>query len=403
VLLHSAGRPQDDAPAAAAPAAPAKDRIVTVHGGGQLRDALRHAAGGSSIVLAGGAYPAVTIARGYSPAITIRPAKGEKAVLAGLRFSGASGVVVRGVRTTGESDVAMGSHDITFDGVGCTLAIGDLQHSCFYLHDSSARLVVRNSTAVGGFDSVKLFGCSGSTWTSDVLIADNRFTRASEDLIHVNCARDVRVVHNYLHDPVDNDDHNDGIQSQASDGLRILRNTFTFTKANPDGPNQAIILGRTGPPSPDLVTHSTVSGNLIHHWPGIPIILAGTDDTTVVNNTAWDSGPESNQGLTITGSGDFANSGLQVWNNILGTVWVDPGSTTPTVCDHNLLQLAPQQGICSDELRVADPRFADHAGYLLRRTSPAWKRAATGEGTPDDDLDGSTCTAPRLGARCLRP
>ncbi|HEY3614116.1 MAG TPA: right-handed parallel beta-helix repeat-containing protein [Gaiellales bacterium] len=404
VLLHAAGWPFGSAPAAAAPTAGAKAKVVTVHGGGQLRAALRHAQGGTSILLAGGNYPAVTIERGYSPAITIKPVQGQKVVLAGLSFSGASGVVVRGLRTSGESDVGAGSHDITFDGVGCTLPIGDLEHSCFYLHDSSQHLVVRNSTAVGGFDGVKLYGCSGSTWTSDVLITNNRLTRASEDLIHVNCARNVSIVHNYLHDPIDNDDHNDGVQSQASDGLRIVRNTFTFTRPNPDGPNQAIILGRTGPDSPDLVTHSTISGNLIHHWPGIPIILAGTDDTVVVQNTAWDSGEDDDQGLTSSaGSDGFANTGLRIWNNILGQVWVDPGASAPVLCQHDILQVAPQPGICGDDLRIVDPRFADHADYLLRTTSPAWKLAGTIEGTPEDDLDGAACKAPRLGARCLRP
>ena len=60
-----------------------------------------------------------------------------------------------------------------------------------------------------------------------------------------------------------------------------------------------------------------ISGNLIHHWPGVAIILDGTANTDVVNNTAWDG----YQGFTLAGGGGFyANTGVRVWNNIFQTV-----------------------------------------------------------------------------------
>src|SRR5262249_6327130 len=197
--------------------------------------------------------------------------------------------------------------------------------------------------------------------------AKNGLSGASDDVIHINGGRDIPVEQNYIHDPIDNSDHNDGIQSQASDGLQIVRNTFTFTHSNPVGPNQAIIIGRTGPPSPDLVTNTLISGNLIHHWPGIGIIIDGTSNTDVVNNTVWDG----YQGFTITGIGASANTGVSVWNNIFSTLSVDPGSPPPGTCAHNVVSERLQSGICQTDARTADPQFLDHQNYYLGQNSPA--------------------------------
>jgi hypothetical protein len=394
VLMHGSGGARNESTAFGAKG----DTTVDVHSANELKSAIQKADDGDTIVLHAGTYPQTTIDRRWARTVTLEGAPGENVTVAGFYISNAAEVAIQDLQTTGESDVVTGSRDVTFDNVTCTLKIGDRNDSCFYLHDNSSGLTVRNSSAVGGFDGVKIYGCSGSNWTSNITISDNDLSQSSEDMIHVNCGRNITVMHNYIHDPVDNADHNDGIQSQASDGLQIIRNTFTFTHSNPNGPNQGIILGRTGPPSDDLVTNTLVSGNLIHHWPGIGIILDGTQDTDVVNNTVWDG----YQGFTLTGTAAFANTGVRVWNNIFSTLYLDPGSRAADTCAHNLVGERLQNGVCQTDARTGNPHFVNARTYLLQPDSPAWGDAGTLAATPSVDLDGKRCRQSHLGARCLR-
>jgi hypothetical protein len=394
VLLHGNGGPRNESTAFGARGA----ATVDVHNANELNNAIKKASDGDTIVLHAGTYPQTTINRRWTQPVTFEGAPGENVTVAGFYISAAASVTIQDLKTNGESDVVTGSRDVIFDDVSCTLKAGDRNNSCFYLHDSSSGLTVRDSVATGGFDAVKIYGCSGSSWTSNITISDNDLSGSSEDMIHVNCARNVTVEHNYIHDPVDNSDHNDGIQSQASDGLQIIRNTFTFTHHYPDGPNQAIILGRTGPPSDDQVTNSLVSGNLIHHWAGIGIILDGTENTSVVNNTVWDG----YQGFTLTGTGQYANTGVEIWNNIFSTLYNDPGTPAADMCAHNLVGERLQAGVCQTDARTGDPDFVNRQTYLLAPGSPAWGGAGVQADTPSVDLDGKRCRQPHLGARCLK-
>jgi hypothetical protein len=153
------------------------------------------------------------------------------------------------------------------------------------------------------------------------------------------------VEHNFIHDPVDNGIHNDGIQSQRSDGLTITRNTISFQSVAPyDGPNQGIILNEDCTLPNGLVTNSVISNNLIAHWnAGRPVELSGVNGVKVVNNTLLDH-PEQALGLQLRRleRGDLEQHrrhglrrrGLELSN--LLRYELDPASLVgPFLCEHD--------------------------------------------------------------------
>jgi hypothetical protein len=215
----------------------------------------------------------------------------------------------------------------------------------------------------------------------------------------------MTIEHNTIRDPVDSSEHNDGVQSQHSSSLRIVRNTFSWASAPPaGGPNQAIMLGNLPSRWPDRkVANTYVASNLVHHWNGgRPLIMNGTEGTRIVNNTFADSGNAANDSsITIShqGSAGGQNPGLEIWNNILDSVHVDGGAALPVFFDTNLFSKR-SKGMKGKDAIVADPLFANRASYRLSRRSPARSRGSNRPGTPALALDGSRRLKPlNLGAQ----
>ena len=377
-----------------------------MYSGDSIRHAVAAASSGDTIVVHGGSYSEVKLTRRFAPAVRIVGAPGESVTVAGFVISGGAGYVVRGLHTNGESRLQNGAHDVTFDHVRCSIPTGDTSSSCFYFHDNSHDAVVANSYASGGWDGVKLYGCDGSSWANNITVRDSEITAANEDLIHVNCANNVTIKHNWLHDPVDTDDHNDGVQTQASGNLRIVRNTFSWTSVPAQGgPNQAMILGNAPAQWPDRqVINTLVANNLVQHWNGgRPLIMNGTVNTRIVNNTFMDSGDAALNDPSITvanqGSDGGQNPGLQIWNNILKSVDYEPGSTHPSFFSTNLIT-DPIAGITGADALTGDPEFVDRTLYALAAGSAANGRALIRVGTPRLDIDGrKRRLPPSLGAR----
>jgi hypothetical protein len=275
--------------------------------------------------------------------------------------------------------------------------------SGFYISGTSHDIDILNVTIRGGWDGVKVYAAYPA-WASNIVVRDSDIAGAGEDDFHVDGASNMLVEHNFIHDPQDNADHNDGLQSQRSDGLTITRNTISFQSVAPyDGPNQGIILNEDCSLPNGLVTNSVISNNLIAHWnAGRPIELSGLSGAKVVNNTAVDDGPGQDYAsitLNKRSGCNFDAVNVEVWNNIVDKVYVDAGTSQPSFCDTNLIRHPSTTANCANTI-PNDPQFVDTSSYALKSTSPAVGAGLTRAGTPTIDIDGAVRAIPLdVGAR----
>lgn len=345
--------------------------VREVFAGGSIESAVAAQTGGGTIVVHAGSYPLVVLSRTFSKAVRIVGATGEDVSVGGFVISGA-GYTIGRLHTRGESRLEGAAHDVTFDRVVCHIPSADTADSCFAFHDASHDAVISRSVARGGFDGVKFYGCGGAPWANNISVVDSEITGANEDLIHIDCANDVTVARNDLHDPAANSDHNDGIQSQASNNLRIIGNTFSFSSVPAlGGPNQAMMLGNVPAQWPDRkVTNTVVAYNVVRHWNGgRALIVNGTENLRIVNNTFVDSGNAAinDPSITVGNQGAYGgqNPGLEIWNNIMQSVYYDPGSTPPAFFSTNLLT-QPRPGMSGTNVITGPQNYR----YALATGSP---------------------------------
>ena len=133
--------------------------------------------------------------------------------------------------------------------------------------------------------------------------------------------------------------------------------------------------------------NSVLVNNLVHHWRGIGIMLAGTDNTLVANNTAYANGTDGTwSGLSLVSKNnpaDFANTRVRVVNNVLNRMSVANGSERPELEEFNLVR----EGGAGIGLLTSAPQFVDEVSMKLRATSPA-VNTGTSRYAPDNDING---------------
>ena len=296
-----------------------------VYPGGSISGAVASSSSGDTVVVHAGTYPKQTISKAFGSTVSLQAAPGEVVAVQGFEFLGASHLALSGLRIEPDSTSVSG------------VRIANQAHD----------ISVTQSTLVGGQFNVRLYGHGSnssteakpsSEWPYNIRIADSELVGAAIDNVQIDGARDMTIEHNYIHDPQANDDHNDGIQSTASDRLRILRNVLAAPGTA--GPDQGIILGRANPPDSygyRKVTNTEVVNNLVHQWRGLGIILGGTDATAVVNNTAYDNGDGTWAGFTMSAKNDpakFQNTNARLVNNVFDRMSVGSGSDSPAVESH---------------------------------------------------------------------
>jgi parallel beta-helix repeat protein len=371
--------------AAVAPAtALAADRHV--YSGQSLSAAISAAAAGDTVVVHAGSYPQQRLSSQFSAPVVVTAEAGDSVNVAGFTFSGAHNIHVRELRINGmvraENSSALRFDDVVVDP-------GESTVDGFRFNDYASDIVVSESRVVSGRFNVYFWGPSPAAWPERIRVVHSELTGASADNVQIGGGRDITLGHNYIHDPLENSDHNDGVQAIASDGLKLVGNTVS-TPASPavGGPDQGILLGRADPPEADrLVENSVVVNNLVHHWRGIGIMLAGTDNTLVANNTAYANGTDGTwSGLSLVSKNnpaDFANTRVRVVNNVLNRMSVANGSERPEVEEFNLVR----EGGAGTALLTSDPQFVDGASLNLRATSPA-VNTGTSTYAPTNDIDG---------------
>lgn len=283
---------------------------------------------GQTVTVPTGAHPALAITnRIWAPPLKILGQDG--ATVDSVTLSGVTGLVVEKVKIPRTVLINNGSSDITFKQNVITGQGG----IAIDVRSRSHHLSFIGNTVERGGRNILLYSGSvpESQWIHHVTIQGNDLGGAVGDNIQITGATDVLIAQNYIHDPADNTDHNDGIQLLGAQRVRITQNTLTTHGGCCLG-DQGIIIsaaraaGGTTSTVPDpylKVSNTTVDHNLIHHWRGTGIAVDGTLNTTITRNTSWDNfssaSTTSKIGLLI-GTTLGPNTGIVVDGNILQTV-----------------------------------------------------------------------------------
>jgi hypothetical protein len=368
-----------------APAAQAAERHV--YPGQSISSAISASGPGDEVVVHAGSYPAHWITKAIDGApVSVRPAAGEAVTVAGLTFSGARNIHVRGLELTGRLLTRSASR-LRFEGVNIERA-PDAESEAARFEDGTADVTFNGGRLIGGYRAVTFAGdkYNSLNWPTRVRIEDSEIARGRGDNVQVYAAREIAFVGNHIHDPQDNPDHNDGIQLIAGFGVTIDSNVFTAPTGE-EGPDQAIIVGHMDPYDPLRRIHDVaIRNNLIHHWRrGASLVVSGVEGIDVANNTIYDGGASgTSASLYASSKGDptrFANNDFRLWNNILYKAMFVNGADRPQFESHNLVQT----GGGGPSLITSEPQFVDRLGYKLSAFSPAVNRALLITDTPTTD------------------
>lgn len=298
--------------------------------------ALRDVPPGSVVHLGAGRHGAQDLVGLRTAGVLVRPAPGADVVVTGLSLRDSSGLDFAGFTVVSPPGVDRSavhvtgdSHDVRFLRL-TVRPVGDDARSGVEVAstgegDPPRDVVVRDCRIDGsgarGPSSrgvlVRGPDADPSTWPRRVTLVRNDVGHAWADLVQIGGGVDVTVVDNLLHDVVDDDEHNDGVQSYASLRLRISGNRV-WGGGTPSGPDQGIILGGVAESDHFTVVDSLVENNLVVGWRGQGITLAGTTRTRVRANTVAGVGGSA---VVLTG----VNRGSSLTNNLLQDVLRFPG------------------------------------------------------------------------------
>jgi hypothetical protein len=360
--------------------------------GQSITSVINASAAGDTVRIHAGNYPALNLTKSFSSS---NP----------LNIVGESGVVIAGITLPNVSGYNISS---------ITSSVPDDRNCCnasaFYISGTTNHITLSNSTLHGGFVTLKFYSGSDNeaNWAHDIYIHDNDISGTGGDLIHVDCLKDSIFEHNFIHDPgayfAASDEHHDGIQDQSSDNLQIIRNTFKADAVTPgqaQGTGQAMLLQSEEAFPNRFVTNTLVANNLVYNWNfGLSVqILEGNIGTKFVNNTVYAGGLDGTS-LTIS-SGPMASSGIEIWNNILDSSFLNDGGSEISFYDTNWFRVQARNGMSGSHFSTGDPKFVDTTGgFALKPTSPAKSLGLTRAGTPTTDIDAAARpTPPELGAR----
>lgn len=371
-----------------------------VQPGGSFAPAVSGSAAGDTVVVRNGTYSAQSLSGLTKNNVTLIGESRTGVVVKGLTVSGSSGLHISGMSLLNDSSsgsavvrVVNGSNDIVLSD----LYVAPRAQSGVEIASNAYRVTVRDSTITGQYVTgtlasnmtsrgVNIKGGTGTrdTWVHDISVIGNDIGQAGSDIIQIGGAYDVLIQGNVLHDPQENDDHNDGVQTYGSDNLRIIGNRF-YSRGAQGGPDQAMMI-RSHPSISNLkVTNTYVANNIIAGWRGSGIVVAAeTWTTTVVNNTGWGNGGSS---LAVVN----AVSNMKVFNNVFDRVYLS--GSNPSMYNNCI-----SSGPGGSANISADPQFADTTWYRLKASSPCVNHG-TPTGAPATDFGGAPRgAAPDAGA-----
>jgi chitodextrinase len=361
-------------------------RTRHVYAGQDLGAAINAASSGDTIVVHSGTYPRTMISKQFISPTSVQAAAGESVVVRGISLSRAAFVNIAGLAVNSGST-----------GV-----------DAFEVKDAAHDLVIERNTISGSRIGVKFYGRPHTSgWPRRVAIRNNNISGSYIDAVAIDGGYDLTVAGNDIHDLQVNGNHNDGVQAWAVDGLVINRNKIYFSgqrswDCTAGCPNQGVMLGHGGDLVNQRVKNVQIEANVIHHYPGIPINLAGTENVRIVNNTAYDSGHLGRWSALSIGTkgnpGLYNNTGLEIWNNVFNRASCCGGGAPPAYCDFNIIRDTSGY-LCGARNLTLDPLLLDRLTYRLLPGSPAIDSGVNRPGTPAEDVDRESYGVPERGAR----
>jgi hypothetical protein len=308
-------------------------------------DALRAVAPGQAVRLRPGTYAPQILRDLALPGVTLWGAARDSVVVPQIELAAVSGLTIGNLTVTAaarDSSVRIraGSHDLRLVDATVRPRTG----SGVDIFEGASAVTVERVAIDGSAQNTKLGRGvrilnegPPETWSHDIVIRASDIGHVAADAIMLAGARAVTIEGNDIHDLQANDDHNDGIASAGSIGLRIVGNRFRSPGRS--GPDQAIILGRPDGSSTLVVRDTYIAGNIVGSWRGTGIILSGTENTTIVGNSVAAGGTPDfrSASLDLRGSAAAGNTGLRVYDNVLYAVRVT-NTRTDLWQDHNCVE-----------------------------------------------------------------
>jgi hypothetical protein len=361
-----------------------------------LTEALSRAAGGETIVVGPGSYPAAADSHARMQTVTVIGPGAGVASVAGLKITGGQELSVRGLSFTGPVTagydtvrrLAQPARDIVLSSVDITAPPGG---GCVGARNGVEGFTI---TASRIHDCVNGFGAgSGPTipMSTGLEISNSVLEHFAGDAVQFGNWKQVRITGNTIRDMRDpaGKIHNDGIQITGySHGVVISGNRIS------DSRHQLIFMQDALGPIDDV----RVENNLLLRAGGVALQSQGIAAARIVNNTIWDNGVS---GLWLTPG--FERAGVRIMptdtvvtNNIvqrfelLGGAGVATAAGNVTACN---AALAPGSTCLTDvgfDSAGAEP-------FRLTAASPARGLGSTAAfaGT---DLTGLARSAPVPGA-----
>jgi len=366
-------------------------QTISVAPGQSVTTALAQAKAGDVVLLEAGTYPAITLMNRDFGGVTLRGAARNESVLQGIYLKNVQHLTVHNLpvrtpadTTTSAIRITDASAYLTFSYVtaephgssaGAGFDIGAYTGEPTPSHD----IVIANSLYEGmysggeGGRGLRIYAgdIPSAKWPYNITLKDSWLRRSSADLVQIGGGRNVTITGTYLGKPQENSGHDDGIQAYGSDNLVVSNNTFT-APGTYSSVDQAIILGQPYGGTTNLkVTNSLLEGNVVSHWRGQGILLAGTTNTIVRNNTVTQLDGSGSAFVLSPGTWNDTNVNVQAYNNIFDKFLLVNGGT-PTVSDYNVIGKTAVSDIGAHSYRV-DPTtvFSSMTTYDIKPDSVA--------------------------------
>jgi Right handed beta helix region len=369
----------------------------TLSPGATLKSVLSQSAPGDRVVVHGGSYPAETLTNLFAADVWVVAAAGETPVFHGLNLNKAAHLVFSGVHFDGTVNLN-GAHDVVFDHVDLDVGTQDISglelfNSAGATHD----VRVLRSRVAGGARTIFMGGQFGleETWNHHLEFRGNEFVCGTHNCFQLSGARDTVIEDNDFHDP-----KGAGVLTAGATRITIARNRMRGTKSVAVPAIQLATPGKEwdnyGGVEHMISSDILVANNLIVSWGGAGIELDAVTNVKMVFNTVvdgvglstWRRSPHDQQNnVILTG-----NEQLQLWNNILPSIQLDPGDPRPMFEANNYVGtggggVGLVRGTASYvdlvEYQPVASSPARHGGVVTALT-PAFDRRGHPRGAPPD-------------------
>lgn len=289
-------------------------------------EVLSKASAGSVVRVVKGRHP-YQVLRGNYHGVRVVGVSRKGTVVRGVNVRGARNLTLRNFTTRPTLQVpgvriSHGSWNVVVDDVTATMRVGQAGFDITRGGHAAPRRIDLTNVRYRGWRSrgkyargVRIFagGVPRDRWPSNILIDGADLGGAAADLVQIGGGRKVTIRDSVLDGLQSNSQHNDGIQSYGSDGLRVIRTKITAPGAY-EGPDQGIML-KHGDGGYLRVRDTVIRDSTVWAFRGQGISLAGTRSSVVRGNTVRNmSYPGSS--LVLAGT----NTGLVLEDNELDKV-----------------------------------------------------------------------------------